>query len=107
MIRPIQKLEKPLALYLFTKEKKAEDLVLANLSFGGGVINDTLLHLTNEYLPFGGVGQSGMGHYHGHYSFLTFSHRKAIVKKRELPKLAMLYPPYTNKKFALIKKFMK
>lgn len=107
VIRPIQKLKKPLALYIFTKEKKAEDLVLANLSFGGGVINDTLLHLTNEYLPFGGVGQSGMGHYHGHYSFLTFSHQKAIVKKRELPKLAMLYPPYTNKKFALIKKFMK
>lgn len=107
VLHPIQQREKPLALYLFTKEKKEEDLVLANLSFGGGVINDTLLHLTNEYLPFGGVGQSGMGHYHGHYSFLTFSHQKAIVKKRDLPKLSMLYPPYTDKKFALVKKFMK
>lgn len=107
VIAPIQQREKPLALYLFTKTKKEEDLVLANLSFGGGVINDTLLHLTNENLPFGGVGNSGMGHYHGHYSFLTFSHQKAIVKKAALPKLSMLYPPYTNKNFSLIKKFMK
>ncbi len=72
---------KPLALYLFTESKKIEDNILRNISFGGGCINDTLYHLTQPYLSFGGVGESGMGSYHGEYSFQTFSHQKSIVKQ--------------------------
>lgn len=107
VITPIRAREKPLALYLFTNDKKIEQTVLQQLSFGGGVINDTLLHLSNPYLPFGGVGESGMGHYHGRYSFTTFSHQKAIVKKNRWLPLTMLYAPYTVKKFNLVKRFMK
>lgn len=70
---------KPLALYLFTESKHIKKEILTKISFGGGCINDTLYHLTQPHLPFGGVGESGMGSYHGEYSFHTFSHQKAVV----------------------------
>ncbi len=71
--------EKPLALYYFGKDEKREQQVLRNISFGGASVNDTLYHLANPYLPFGGVGYSGKGAYHGKYSFETFSHRKSVL----------------------------
>jgi len=77
----ILKYEKPLSLYVFTKNSAFYKEVIAKYSFGGGVINDTIIHFINHRLPFGGVGNSGIGAYHGKLSFDTFSHQKAIVKK--------------------------
>lgn len=73
--------DKPLALYLFTKDKNMEEKVISSISFGGGAVNDVLVHITNPNAPFGGVGASGMGFYHGKYSFDTFSHKKHIYTK--------------------------
>ena len=99
--------EKPLAAYVFTKNKQNERLILEALSFGGGAVNDTIMHVANPNLPFGGVGNSGIGRYHGKYSFRTFSHEKAVIKKalRFDPKFA--YPPYTKKKLRLVKRILK
>ena len=77
----IKNKEKPLALYIFTKNKKLANDLLQNLSFGGACVNDTMTHYANPNLPFGGVGHSGIGNYHGEYSFKTFSHYKSIFKK--------------------------
>jgi len=77
----IKNKEKPLALYIFTKNKKVANDLLQNLSFGGACVNDTMAHYANPNLPFGGVGHSGIGDYHGEYSFKTFSHYKSIFKK--------------------------
>lgn len=99
--------EKPLAVYIFTKDKSHEQRLLKELSFGGGAINDTIMHVANPHLPFGGVGNSGMGRYHGKYSFETFSHEKAVIKKalRFDPKFA--YPPFTDKKTRLVRRILK
>jgi aldehyde dehydrogenase (NAD+) len=97
-------LEKPLSLYLFTKDKKSEDLVLTNLNFGNGCINDCLIQYANPELPFGGVGQSGLGRYHGYYSFETFSHFKSVVKRGFLFDMKVRYPPYTKEKTDILKK---
>ncbi len=88
---------KPLALYFFTQDKKREQYVINNTSFGGGCINDTIVHLATSYMPFGGVGDSGMGGYHGKASFETFSHPKSILKKSTLFDIPLRYPPYKNK----------
>lgn len=106
-VKLIQSCPKPLALYLFTKSKQTEKFILDNCSFGGGCINDTVIHLATPYMPFGGVGESGMGSYHGKQSFDTFSHNRSIVKKAYSPDLSMRYHPYSAKNDALIKKFMK
>ena len=71
----------PLALYVFTEDKKVEEDVIHNLSFGGGCVNDTIMHLATPYLPFGGKGESGMGAYHGHESFKAFTHQKSVLKQ--------------------------
>ena len=70
---------KPLSLYLFSEDENSSERILNELSFGGGAINDTLMHLANPNLPFGGVGASGIGKYHGKYSFDTFSHDKSYI----------------------------
>ncbi|MDP4088746.1 MAG: aldehyde dehydrogenase family protein [Bacillota bacterium] len=75
---------KPLALYLFTNDRSREKLIMKSTSFGGGCINDTVVHLATPYMPFGGVGDSGMGGYHGKASFDTFSHKKSVLKKSNL-----------------------
>ncbi len=98
---------KPLALYLFTTDRQTEKRVLNGCSFGGGCINDTIIHLATPYMGFGGVGQSGMGAYHGEQSFKTFSHFRSIVKKSFSLDLKMRYRPYTRKKEKIIKKFLK
>lgn len=89
--------EKPLALYVFTKRKAVEDRLLQNLSFGGGCVNDTIMHIANPNLPFGGVGNSGMGSYHGKKSFETFSHQKSVLKKYNWMDLPLRYAPYRGK----------
>ncbi|WP_268794700.1 aldehyde dehydrogenase family protein [Paenibacillus sp. VT-400] len=81
MLDEIVRRPKPLALYLFTQDEQLQDQVLNQVSFGGGCINDTLSHMTSHYLPFGGVGESGMGSYHGQQSFDVFSHHKSILKR--------------------------
>ncbi|MED3957714.1 aldehyde dehydrogenase [Priestia aryabhattai] len=81
VIQAIVKRPKPLALYLFSEDEAVQDHILNSVSFGGGSINDTINHMTSHYLPFGGVGDSGMGAYHGKASFDTFSHAKSILKR--------------------------
>lgn len=87
----------PLALYLFTNNKKTEDSIMEGISFGGGCVNNTLVHLANSSLPFGGVAASGIGKYHGKYGFETFTRPKAIVKTANFPDVPMKYPPYKGK----------
>lgn len=94
---------RPLALYYFTKDKKREAGILKNISYGGGCINDTVVHLATSYMPFGGVGSSGMGGYHGKDSFDTFTHKKSIMKKSGLIDIPIRYAPFKNK-LALLKK---
>lgn len=96
---------KPLALYLFSKSKELQNKISKEISFGGGAFNDTIMHIGNIELPFGGVGESGMGNYHGKYSFETFSHKKSILKKSFWPDLKLRYPPYKN--LWLLKKIFK
>ncbi|WP_258523336.1 aldehyde dehydrogenase [Rossellomorea marisflavi] len=81
IIEPIVKRPKPLALYLFSDDETVQDQILSTISFGGGSINDTINHMTSHYLPFGGVGDSGMGAYHGKASFDTFTHFKSVLKR--------------------------
>lgn len=106
-IKFVGKREKPLACYLFTSNKKVEKEILNQISFGGGCINDTIIHLASNYLGFGGVGQSGIGSYHGKKSFLTFSHEKSIVKKYTWIDLPMRYMPYSKAKLKMVKMFLK
>ncbi|MED3794606.1 aldehyde dehydrogenase [Niallia alba] len=106
-IESIRKLDKPLALYLFTNNKETETKVLRAISSGGVCINDVLTHIVPPNLPFGGVGASGMGAYHGEYSFTTFSHQKSILRKSTRVDIPILYPPYTEKKEKMIRKVLK
>ena len=98
---------KPLAFYLFTKSHAVEKKILDNCSFGGGCVNDTIIHLATPHMGFGGVGESGMGSYHGKFSFDTFSHKRSIVRKHFCPDIPMRYRPYADKKDILIRKFLK
>ncbi len=99
---------KPLALYLFTTDKAHMDFVTTRISFGGGCINDTIIHLATDEMGFGGVGESGMGAYHGKYGFDTFSHEKSIVHKKNWIDLPMRYQPYNRQKhLKVIRKFLK
>lgn len=103
----VREREKPLAAYLFTGEKKTEKLFLQQLSFGGGCINDTVLHLATSHMGFGGVGYSGMGNYHGRKSFETFSHEKSILKKYCWLDMPLRYQPYSRVKDKMIHIFLK
>lgn len=93
----ISKYEKPLSLFIFTDNKSFAKKVIQQYSFGGGCINDTVIHFSNNRLPFGGVGHSGIGAYHGKRSFDTFSHQKAIVKKGNWLDIPLRYAPYAGK----------
>lgn len=103
----VKKREKPLALYLFTTNAHNEKRVLLQCSFGGGCVNDTVVHIANSRLPFGGVGYSGMGHYHGKQSFDTFTHEKSMLKKSNKIDLPVRYHPYTSYKEKIIELLMK
>ena len=98
--------EKPLALYFFSSSRHKQNKILATTSSGGACINDTVVHLTNPRLPFGGVGFSGMGSYHGKFSFDTFSHHRSILSKSTLLDIPLRYAPYKNK-LRMIRHIMK
>ncbi|MQL72749.1 hypothetical protein Taro_005141 [Colocasia esculenta] len=93
----------PLAAYLFTSNRKLEDKFVRSVSAGGMCINDTALHFANTSLPFGGVGESGMGAYHGKFSFDTFSHKKGVLRRSFQGEVPTRYPPYTRKKQRLLR----
>lgn len=95
---------KPLALYLFSQDRETQKKVTSELSYGGGCINDVVMHLANVHLPFGGVGQSGQGSYHAKEGFLSFSHVKPILKSRTFLDVPLRYPPYTGRRLKLIKR---
>ena len=107
VIKYIDERPRPLAAYIFTSDRTFRETLLARLHFGGGCVNDTVIHLATEDMPFGGVGESGMGHYHGRYGFETFSHLKSIVDKPLWLDLPMRYQPYTRMKEKLIRMFLK
>lgn len=107
LIELLKTKEKPLALYLFSKRKDLYQKIWEKISFGGGAYNDALMHVSNPYLPFGGVGASGMGAYHGEFSFEIFSHMKGYIKRSTWLDLPITYPPYSKKKEALIRKLLK
>ena len=98
---------RPLALYLFSQDRAVQRRFVAQVPFGGGCINDTVVHLANPRLPFGGVGASGMGRYHGRYSFDAFSHLKGVVRASTRLDLPVRYPPYTWEQDRLIRRFLK
>ena len=99
------KFEKPLSFYVFSTSSTFIKNCIQNYSFGGGCINDIAIHFANKRLPFGGVGHSGMGSYHGQRSFDTFSHQKAIVRKGNWLDIPIRYAPYKNK-LAFIRKLL-
>ncbi len=105
-ISQIKSRPKPLALYIFGKNKKSINRILFEVSFGGGAVNDAVMHLSNSNLPFGGVGNSGMGNYHGKYGFDTFSHFKSILDKSTLLEPTIKYAPYLNWKRKLLQKIV-
>lgn len=107
VIHYIKSQDKPLALYLFTENKQTRDTVLQNVQYGGGCLNDTVIHLATSEMPFGGVGASGMGGYHGKDGFDTFSHKKSIVHKATWLDMPMRYRPYNKKKEKLLRMFLK
>lgn len=107
VITYVNRHEKPLALYLFTNSRKCERQVLKACSFGGGCINDTIIHLATSEMGFGGVGGSGMGSYHGKDSFELFSHRRSLVKKYNWIDMPIRYQPYQEWKRMLLKLFLK
>ena len=103
----LKNLPKPLALYIFSGDKSRIDAVTSRLSFGGGCVNDTIIHLATSEMGFGGVGESGMGSYHGKEGFDAFSHTKSIVDKKTWLDLPMRYQPYKKSSEKLIRKFLK
>ncbi|MGN0506134.1 MAG: aldehyde dehydrogenase [Lachnospiraceae bacterium] len=106
-VRTVNSLPNPLALYFFSSDKKSASYVMEHAQFGGGCINDTIIHLATSEMGFGGVGESGMGSYHGKKGFDTFTHEKSIVDKKTFLDLPMRYQPYSSFKDALVRMFVK
>ncbi len=106
ILNEIRSRPKPLAFYLFTRNKTLQNQVAQTMPFGGACFNDCIIHLANSDLPFGGVGDSGIGGYHGRHSFECFSHKKSILNKSYALDAAMRYPPYTDGKLKLLKFFI-
>ncbi len=102
----INRYEKPLSLFVFTDDKSFAKKIIRNYSFGGGCINDTVVHFSNRRLPFGGIGHSGIGAYHGKLGFDTFSHKKSIVKKGNWLDIPIRYAPYQGK-IKILKRLLK
>lgn len=103
----IERHEKPLALYLFSTDKSVQRLFMREVSFGGGCINDTIMHIATPYMPFGGVGYSGMGAYHGKQTYQTFSHRKSVVYKPNVLDMPLRYAPYGRWKERIVRWFLR
>jgi len=106
VITAVNSRPKPLALYLFTNRRDVEKQIIKSISFGGGCINDTVVHTATSHMPFGGVGESGMGSYHGKWSFDTFTHRKSILKKSFMFDVRIRYAPYKDK-LGMLRKVMR
>ncbi len=102
----VKQFEKPLAFYVFSNNYANQQKCLNTVQFGGGCVNDTVSHFVNDNMPFGGVGNSGVGAYHGKFSFETFTHKKSICHKVTWPDVPLRYPPY-NGKLILVKQVMK
>lgn len=107
VIAKLQQSARPLALYLFTQDRRTASLVTSRVSFGGGCINDTIIHLATSNMSFGGVGESGMGAYHGKLGFDTFSHKKSIVDKKTWLDLPIRYQPYQKLYSHLLRLFLR
>ena len=107
IIEKIENRTHPLALYVFSQDKKFIDKITSHCRFGGGCINDVVVHLATPEMPFGGFGESGMGAYHGKFGFETFSHRRSILDKSLCVDLPMRYQPYKTSYFKLLKLFLK
>lgn len=107
VIQEVNKHPKPLALYIFTADKAVEEKVLMNIPSGGVSINHTMTHLANPELPFGGIGSSGIGSYHGQYSFKTFSHQRSVLKSSTKLHMPFLFPPYKNKMLNMVRRILK
>jgi NAD-dependent aldehyde dehydrogenases len=105
-IREVKNRPKPLSCYVYSKSKKTIKKILKEISFGGGAVNDSVMHLSNSNLPFGGVGFSGFGSYHGRAGFDTFTHYKSILHKSFLFEPGLKYAPYSDLKMKLIKRIM-
>ena len=103
----ISRYPKPLAFYLFTNNRLLQKRLLNELSFGTATLNDTVIHFINSHLPFGGVGESGMGKYHGKKSFDTFTNYRSILKKTNRFDFPVRYPPYTNRYLNLLKRLLR
>lgn len=103
----INSMDSPLALYIFSSDKRNIDFVKNRIQFGGGCINDTLIHLATSEMGFGGVGESGMGSYHGRAGFDAFSHKKSIVDKKTIIDLPMRYQPYTKLYEKMVRVFLR
>lgn len=106
-VKKLQHLPKPLALYVFTKSKENKNLVLNSCDFGGGCVNDTVVHIATSNMGFGGLKQSGLGSYHGKAGFDAFSHYKSIVDKKNWIDLPIRYQPHNKFKYKLMRWFMK
>ncbi len=106
LVDSIRDLPKPLSLYIFSKSRARQKHIMNSIPFGGGCINETLSHFANPRLPFGGIGESGMGRYHGKYSFDLFSHQKSIVKNPTWIDIPIRYPPYRGK-LGLVRKILR
>lgn len=98
--------EKPLACYVFTRDEDTAKHIINSISYGGGCINDVILQVSNHYMPFGGVGSSGVGSYHGKFGFDTFSHKKSIVWSKTMIDLPIRYAPFNQLKFRILKKIL-
>ena len=107
LISELKSKEKPLALYVFSRNREFVKTLLREVPFGGGAVNDTLMHIAESNLPFGGVGQSGMGAYHGRASFETFTHYKSVLYSPSRWVAPLRYPPYKGIKEKLIKLFLR
>jgi aldehyde dehydrogenase (NAD+) len=106
VIKTVNSKPKPLALYFFSNNKKHQERIIEMVPYGGGCINDTIMHVASSYLPFGGVGASGMNAYHGKGSYDVFSHKKSVIKKSNLIDVKIRYAPYGDK-IKLLRKLMK
>ena len=107
VIETVNSRPKPLALYLFSEDQQTVEAVTSRCAFGGGCVNDVIIHLATTHMPFGGVGESGMGAYHGKAGFDTFTHYKSIVDKKTWLDLPMRYRPYTKGAEKLVRLFLK
>jgi aldehyde dehydrogenase (NAD+) len=105
-IKQVKERSKPLSCYIYGKNRSVINKLFSELSFGGGCLNDSIMHLANDNLPFGGVGNSGMGSYHGKAGFDTFTHYKSILDKPFWLEPKIKYAPYSERKMKLIKWLM-